>query len=61
MSTSASLGEKLDAVLKSNHESTSSNQQLKAQNEYLRKQLSTFLKRKQKLKEESSYFPPHED
>jgi len=58
MSTSVSLEQKLDAVLKSNHEITSANQELKAQNEYLRKQLGTFLKQKQKLNEESSYSPP---
>jgi len=57
MSTSASLEEKLDAILKSNHEITSSNRELKAQNEYLRKQVGTFLK-KQKLNEETSYSPP---
>jgi len=44
MSTSLSLEEKLDVVFKSNHGITSFNQQLKAQNEYLRKQLGTFLK-----------------
>ena len=53
MSTSLSLEEKLDAVLKSNHEITSSNQELKAQNEYLHKQLGPFLKQKQKMCEES--------
>ena len=59
MSTSLSLEEKLDAVLKNNHEITSSNQELKsynqdlkAQSEYLRKQLGAFLKQKQKMCEE---------
>jgi len=46
MSTSLSIEEKLDAILKSNHEITSSNQELKVQNEYLCKQLGTFLKQK---------------
>ena len=55
MSSSLSIEEKLDAVLKSNHEITSSNQELKAQNEYLHKQLGTFLKQKQKLNKELSY------
>jgi len=59
MSTSLSIEEKLDAILKSNHEITSSNQELKAQNEYVRKQLGTFLKQKQKLNEEPSYSAPH--
>ena len=61
MSTSMSIEEKLDAILKNNHEITSSNQELKslnqelkAQNEYLRKQLGTFLKKKQNLNEEPS-------
>ena len=57
MSTSVSLEEKLDVVLKSNHEISSSNQELKAQNEYLRKQLGTFPKQKQKVNEESFYSP----
>jgi len=62
MSTSLSLEEKLDVVLKSNEKITSSNQEWKssnqeltAQNEYLRKQLGTFLKQKQKMNEESVY------
>ena len=57
-----SIEEKIDAILKSNHDITSSNhelkssnQELKAQNEYLRKQLGTFLKQKQKFNEESSH------
>jgi len=58
MSTSLSLEEKLDAVLKSNHKITSSNQELKAQNEYQHKQLGTFLKQKQKLIKEPSYSAP---
>ena len=51
MSASLSLEEKLDAALKENHEITSSNQELKAQNEYLQKQLGIFLKQKQKMNE----------
>ena len=58
MCTSSSLKDKLDAILKSNHETTSSNQELKAQNEHLRKQLGTFLKQKQKLNEVSFSSPP---
>jgi len=53
MSTSLSLEEKLDAILKSNHEITSfnqesksSNQEWKAHNEYLCKQLGALLKQK---------------
>ena len=56
------IEEKIDAILKSNHDITSSNhelkssnQELKAQNEYLQKQLGTFLKPKQKFIEESSH------
>ena len=55
MGTSLSIEQKLDAVLKNNHEITCSNQELKAQNEYLRRQLGTFLKQKKKLNEEPSY------
>jgi len=58
MSASLSLEEKFDVVLKNNHEITSSNQELKAQNEYLRKQLGTFLKQKQKMNEEPVYSAP---
>jgi len=58
MSASWSLEGKLDAVLKDNHEITSSNQELKAQNEYLWKQLGTFLKQKQKMNEEPVYYAP---
>ena len=62
-----SLEEKLDAVLKRNHEITSSNQELKssnqelrAQNEYLRKQLGIFIKQKQKMNEEPTYSDPRQ-
>jgi len=62
MSTSMSIEDKVDAILKNNHEITSSNQELKssnqelkAQNEYLHKQLGSFLKQKQKLNEEPSH------
>ena len=57
-----SLEERIDAILKNNHEITSSNQELKssnqelkAQNDYLRRQLGMFLKQKQKMCEEPSY------
>jgi len=58
MSASLSIEEKLHAVMKDNHEITSSNQELKAQNEYLRRQLGTFLKQKQKMNEEPVYSAP---
>jgi len=38
MSTSLSIKEKLDAVLKNNHEITSSNQELKSSNQELKAQ-----------------------
>jgi len=63
MSTSMSIEQKLDAVLKNNHDITisnkelkSSNEELRAENEYLRKQLGTFLKQKQKVNEEPTWF-----
>ena len=65
MSTSLSVEEKLDAVLKCNQDITSSNQELKssnqelrAQNEYLRNQLGAFLKQKQKMYEEQVQSEP---
>jgi len=68
MSASLSIEEKLDAVLKGNHdisvsiqELKSSNKQLKAQNEYLRKELGTFLKLKQKINKEPTRFDAREE
>ena len=63
-----SLDEKLDVVLKSNHDIAVSNQELKiskqelrVQNEYLRRQLATFLKQKQKINEEPTRFDQREE
>ena len=54
-----SLEERIDGILETTQEITSSNQglrssnqELKAQNDYLRKQLGMFLKQKQKMCEE---------
>jgi len=45
--------EKLEAVTKKMHEMFIANQELKAENEYLRKQLGDKLKQKQKLQDVS--------
>ena len=59
MSASMSLEEKFDALIRQNemlmkkiNEDTQRDQETKAQNEYLRKQLGAFLKQKQKVNEE---------
>ena len=63
MSSSVSLDEKFEAIMKDyqsllaqneiltskNNEDTQRDQELKAQNEYLKKQLGAFLKKKQKM------------
>jgi len=60
-STSLSVDEKLGVVLKSNHEISISNQELKAQDEYLRKQLGTFLKQEPKINKEAIWFSQIEE
>ena len=53
MSTSMSAEEKLEVLSKQLQEMSVSNQELKAKNEYLRKQLGNNMKQKQKLQEPS--------
>ena len=48
-----SMEEKLQAMAKQMHEMSMTNQELKAQNDYLRKHLGNNMKQKQKLQEES--------
>ena len=59
MTSSMSLEENFDALMRKNemlmkkiHEDAQNNYETQAQNEYLRKQLGSFLKQKQKLNEE---------
>ena len=47
------MEQKLEAMAKQMHELSMSNQELKARNEYLRKQLGSNMKQKQKLQEGS--------
>ena len=49
MSTSMTMEEKLEAMAKQMHEMSVTNQELKARNEYLIKQLGSNMKQKQKL------------
>jgi len=49
MSSSITMEEKLEAMAKQLHEMSVTNQELKTQNEYLRKQLGSSMKRKQKI------------
>jgi len=53
MSTSMSVEERLEVLSKQMQEMSVSNQELKAQNEYWRKQLRNNMKQKQKLQEPS--------
>jgi len=53
MSTSMSVDERLEVLSKQMQEMSVSNQELKAQNEYLRKQLGNSMKQKKKLQEPS--------
>jgi len=48
MSSGMTIEEKLEAMAKQMHELSVSNQELKARNEYLRKQLGSNMKQKQK-------------
>jgi len=47
------MEEKLEAMAKQMHEMSMTNQELKARNEYLRKQLGSNMKQKQKLQEDN--------
>ena len=65
MSSSMSLEEKFEALMRQNemlvkkiHEDAQHNQETQAQNKYLRKQLGSFLKQKQKVNEETYQSEP---
>ena len=65
MSFGMSLEEKFDALMRQNemlmkniNEDSQQNQETKAQNEYLRKQLSAFMKQKQVIHEEPLQYEP---
>ena len=65
MSSSMSLEERFEALMWQNEllekkiqEDTQRNQETQAQNEYLRKQLGSVLKQKQKMNEETFQFEP---
>ena len=53
MSASVTMEEKLEAMAKQLHEMSMTNQELKTRNEYLRKQLGSNMKQKQKLQKDS--------
>ena len=64
-STSMSLEERFEALMKQNEflaskirEDSQRNQEAQAQNEYLRKQLGSFMKRKQRMNEETLQSEP---
>ena len=64
-SSSMSLEERFEALMKQNeflvskvHEDSQKEQETRAQNEYLRKQLGSFLKQKQKMNEETLQSEP---
>jgi len=58
MSASISLEEKFEAVMKNIYAISASNQELNAQNKYLRKQLGDFMKQKQKMYTEPTRTKP---
>ena len=55
MSSSMTVEEKFEAVIKQMHEMFIANQELKAQNEYFRKRLGDNMKQKQKLQDVSEW------